>query len=398
MSKHILNHLIQNQVDFILFEEGSFAPLNWLLREGHLDYNEYLNWKKGTSKYLEDYFKTPTTTLITALKKVQDYAALHQLVSFRQTYTSTASQTLHFCRSSAHDHIFTTVYEPAHDRIQMDLFLDSADACAVFDLIRAVIDKRSTDINELVAKLEALNPDKHQQFTQLLAFEKEITQSRISSDKKIELLSQTVTPLAFELLGRFTHDFLTPLWHKLSVEIANRHFDIETPEYHVSFTAFKEFQWQQVLLSIEQEMNWVKQPILIFRYAESCFKLNKEPEGIANWFRLFVLFPEAAERLIKDSCNRLMFSDWQYFSELDPELESSLFPTWMVMNKPALEKNTVISDINCNESLQLIEKLVCNTEREINGTAINLRARLQRANPSLFVHYMRANSKIKGQQ
>ena len=59
----MLNRLIQNQVDFILFEEGSFAPLNWLLREGHLDYNEYLNWRKGKSTYLEDYFKTPTTTL-----------------------------------------------------------------------------------------------------------------------------------------------------------------------------------------------------------------------------------------------------------------------------------------------------------------------------------------------
>lgn len=394
----MLNRLIQNQVDFILFEEGSFAPLNWLLREGHLDYNEYLNWRKGKSTYLEDYFKTPTTTIITALKKAQDYATLHKLESFRQTYSSEANQALHFCRSPAHELIFTTVYEPAQDRIQMDLFLDSADACAVFDLIRAIIDKRSTDIHDLVAKLKTLSPDKHQQFTQLLAFEKKITQSSIASDKKIELLSHALTPMAFELLGRFTHDFLTPLWHDLSVEIANRHFDVETPEYHLSYTAFKEFQWQQVLSSIEREMDWVKQPILIFRYAESCFKLNKEREGIAYWFRLFILFPEIAERLIKDTCNRLLYSDWQHFSELDPELESSLFPAWMVINKPALAKNSDISDINYNESLQLIENLVCNTEREINETAIHLRARLQHNNPSLFVHYMRANSRVKGLQ
>ena len=114
---------------------------------------------------------------------------------------------------------------------------------------------------------------------------------------------------------------------------------------------------------------------------------------MANWFRLFIMFPETAERLIENSCNRLMFSDWQYFSELDPELEASLFPAWVLINKPALAKNTVISDIHSNESLQLIENLVCNIENEINETTIHLRTRLQKNSPALFVHYMRITLK-----
>ncbi len=178
------------------------------------------------------------------------------------------------------------------------MFFDGAPACTAYDLIRAIIDKRSHDITVLLTKLKPSNQEKHQQFARLLAF---------------------------NIFGRFAHDFLTPLWHTLSVEIADWNFETEAPEYHLSFTAFKGFQWQQVLSSINRERNWIKQPLLIFRYAEACFKLNKEQEGIANWFSLFTLYPETAVRLIDDICNPLMFSGWQYFSELDHELEPPCF-------------------------------------------------------------------------
>ena len=389
------HRLIQNQIDFILFEEGSFSPLNWLLREGYLDYNDYLFWKSGTLKYLEDHFKTPITTIMTALEAAKDYAGLLKLEPSRQTYLSTDNQTLHFCRTEADELIFTTIYEPAHDRMQMDLFFDSADTCAVSNLICAIVEGRSTDIPGLMAKSAPLNPDKHLQFKKLLDFEQKITQTKLSSDKKICVILQKVTPLAFEILGRFTLDFLTPLWHTLSEEVADLNYDADKPQNHLSFTAFKEFQWQQVLLSIEREKNWSKQPQLIFRYAESCFKLNREREGIGYWFKMFIRFPDDAGRLIKDSCNRLMVADWQSFSELEPELESSLFPAWMVMTKPALAKKTVTLGMTDNEPLQLIEKLVCNREEVINETAIQLRARLQKNSPSLFVHYMRTHLREK---
>lgn len=391
------NHLIQNQVDFILFEEGSFSPLSWLLREGHLDYREYLNWRKGTSSYLEDHFKISTSTIMTALEQAQAYLNKLKLSSFRQNYLGiTRNQPLRFCRSQAHEVIFITIYEPAQDRLQMDLFLDSADVCVASDLIRAIVDKRITDMDDLVTKLEVLNPGKHQKFTQLLAIENKITHARISSEKKIELLLQTLTPLAFDVLGRFSHDFLTPLWHKLSEDIADKYFDLSTPEYHLSYTAFKGFQWQKVISSIEREKNWSKQPLLIFRYAESCFKLNKEYVGLASWFSLFILFPETAERLIKDSCNRLMYSDWQSFLELDPELVSTLFPAWMVIEKPALAKQSVISGLKYNESLQWVVDLISISAAEINETAIQHRTQLQKNSPALFAHYMGINEMDQG--
>jgi hypothetical protein len=383
---------IQNQVDFILFEEGCFSPLNWLLKEGHLDYNEYLNWRKGSFNYLEDHFKTSIATTITTLKEVENYAKSLKLKPVKQSYTSTTDQPLYFSRTPAYEHMFTTIFEPAHNRMQMDLFFDSADACAISDLIKAIIDRRGTDIPTLLEKLHTLNPAKHLKFIQLLGFEQKIGQSQISSAKKIALMLQKITPLSSEILGRFAHDFLIPLWSKLSEQMTEQHFNAEVPENHLSFTAFKGFQWQQVLLSVEREKNWHNHPPLIFRYAESCFKLHKERDGVDNWFKLFTQFPAEAERLIKKSENRLMRSDWQNFSELDPELESTLFPAWVVINKPSLAKNNIISGISRNGSLLLIEKLVCNNNKEINNKVVLLRRQLQQNNPSLFFHYMRAIS------
>jgi len=390
MSKQLLNRIIQNQVDLILFEEGVFSPLNWLLREGYLNYEDYKNWRKGDSEYLEDYFKTSITELISNLKSVQDYARTLKLEPIKHTYASTTCQPLNLCRFPVNELIFTTAYEPAQDRMQLDLFYDSASAFIESALVTAIINKQRGVISDSLEKINDSNPEKHQQFVQLLYFEKQIRQSVETSERKIGLL-QTLTPLAFETLGRFANEFLTPLWHKISDEIADIQFNAEVPEYHISFTAFKGFLWQQVLSSIEREQDWINQPILIFRYAEACFKLNREEYGIANWFRLFIQFADVAEHQIENTCNRLMLSDWQNFSELDPELESSLFPAWVVMNKPALAKSTVISEIKHSDSLRLIEKLLCNFESNIDETAIHFRVELQQYSPALFVHYMRAN-------
>jgi hypothetical protein len=198
---------------------------------------------------------------------------------------------------------------------------------------------REDDVLRLMSQLKSMAPEKHQKFDRLLTLQNELTESRKSSDRKIKLLLQTVTPLAFDVLGQFAHDFLTPLWHRLSTEVADRNFDAGSPEDHLSFTAFKGFQWQQVLSSITRQAGWIKEPVLLFRYGEACFKLNKELEGLESWFRLFLTFPNVAETVVKSTCNRLLLDDWRQFNELDPELEPTFFPAWVVLNKPALAKN-----------------------------------------------------------
>ncbi len=387
------NQIIHNQVDLILFEEGKFSVLNWLLREGHLDYTDYRKWRNGEIPYLEDHFKTVIPEIIADLKIARHYAGKLKLGSFSNSFIPVTNQKLQFCRCPANELIFSTGYEPAQDRVQMDLFFDSAPACAVNDLVKAIIDQRKDDVLRLMRQLKLLALENYQKFDRLLALQNELTLSSKSSDRKIKLLLQTVTPLAFDVLGQFANDFLTPLWHMLSVEVADRNFDAEAPDDHLSFTAFKGFQWQQVLSSVIREADWIRQPVLIFRYGEACFRLNKELAGLESWFTLFTTFPAAAETLVGSTCNRLLLQDWQQFNELDPELEASFFPAWIVLKKPALAKNTFTFDaVNIgNESLQLLCNLAGSKENGLNASTIQLRARLRQQNPKLFIHYMAAN-------
>ncbi len=391
MSKQNFDPIIQNQVDLLLFEEGSFSTLNWLLREGQLDYEDYQQWRKGQILHLEDNIKLSSVEIIANLKKVQDYAKALQLESEQQSYTSTDYQPLYFSSSAEKQRLFTTIYKPTSNRKQLDLFFDSAPACAESDAISAIAEARIKDIPGTLEKLKNFHPEKHQRFIQLLAFEKQIKTPKKSSKNKIKALLNEITPLAFDLLGRCTHDFITPLWHILSKEIKNQSFDSTSPQFHLSFTSFKGFQWKQVIHSIEKESNWHSQPILLFRYAEACFKLDKEGEGIAYWFSLFIQFPEEAQQSIKNTSNSILLLDWQSFLELDPELESNLFPAWMIMKKPALGKNPIMFEIACTVSMQLIRGLLCDTENEINEKAIHLRGKLKENSPILFEHYMRNN-------
>jgi hypothetical protein len=389
MSKQIIHH----QVDLMLFEEGRFSVITWLLREGYLDYSDYQKWRNGDAGYLEDHFKATIPAIMTDLEIAQQYARKLKLESFPLSYTSVNNQRLHICRSPANELMFATEYEPAQDRLQLDLFFDSAPACTENDLIRAIIDKHQNDVFRLMSQLQALAPEKQQKFARLLALQNELTLSRKTSAKKIKLLLDTITPLAFNVLGQFAHDFLTPLWHLLSVNVADRYFDAESPEVHLSFTAFKGFQWQQVLSSITREADWITQPVLLFRYGEACFKLNKELEGLESWFRLFLAFPVDAQSMVGNTCNRLLLSDWRHFNELDPELEPLFFPAWIVLKKPALAKNAFSFDYDSigNAALQLMYGLAGSKENGINETTIKLRAELKQQNPRLFIHTMAAN-------
>jgi hypothetical protein len=380
---------IQSQVDSILFEQGSFSGIAWLIKVGHLDYTDYLNWRNGKVGYLENHFKTTLPEIIASLTLAQHYAEKLNLDAVYQPYASIDQKALNICRSPANELIFSTVYQPAENRIQMDLFFDSAPILVVQDLIKAIVDSRDNDISMLMAQLRSLALETYTSFERLLAQQIQLRNCP-TTKSKIEFLLDTMTPLAFILLGRFANDFLTPFWQQLSLELSGQRFDADSPEDHVSFTAFTSFQWQEVIDAIESETDWNNQPMLLYRYAEACFKLNKEAEGLENWFRLTMLFPESAERLIIGTDNYLLLSDWRNFNELDPELDTLFFPAWTVLKKPALAKIKVkIDDENIGyDTFQLICGLAMCANNDINETTINYRARLRQQNPSLFSHYM----------
>lgn len=177
MSKQIIHH----QVDLMLFEDGRFSVITWLLRECYLDYSDYERWGNGETDFLEDHFKATIPAIMTDLEIAQRYAKKLKLESFPLSYSSVNNKRLHICRLPANELMFATEYEPAQDRLQMDLFFDSAPACTANDLIRALIDEREDDVFRSISQLQALAPEKQQNFARLLAIRSELTVSRKTS-------------------------------------------------------------------------------------------------------------------------------------------------------------------------------------------------------------------------
>ena len=274
MSKKTFDPGIVNLFDLLLFEEGVFSPLNWLLREAYVDYKTYQSWRLGDIAYLEDHFSKTSQALLSLLDQAYQYAQSQHCEVSTQHYASKSGQQLFFCRSSANDFIFRTVFEPPQNQLQMDLFFDSVLICTESDLKKAIIERQTDEIPRLLSQLKQSNLEKFQQYLHLIDLEQKISQSDLDSKNKIKFLQKT-SHLAFEVFGRQTHEFLTPLWHKLSAEIDGQVFNPEFPDNHLSYTAAKGFLWSDVISSIEKENDWNEHPLLLFRYAEACFKLDK---------------------------------------------------------------------------------------------------------------------------
>lgn len=382
---------IQNEVDLMLFEEGSFAPINWLLRNGMLDYVDYLSWRRGEIAYIEDHFNSSFEEIVADLEWVKLYATQLKLEAHCEPLLSFHQQPISFCRSRGFEEIFCTLYRPARNRGQRDLLFDSAPAFTVKNLVAAIVDGRSEAISRFMARLHDLAPKKHRIFESLLSQQEQYLACG-DSGTKIEFLLHALTPSAVELLGHRAHEYLLSSWQALCVEMVGKPFVAACPENHLSFTAFKAFQWSDVIESVEQESGWNLHADLLFRHAEADFRLQREASGLQLWFRLFLLFPERAETLVHETSNRLFLSDWRKFNELEPELETNCFPAWVTLERPALAKLTLeIHESNIGiDCLDLIRALFALGDEHIGPKTIELRSRLRQCNPNLFAHYLEA--------
>ncbi|WP_341326492.1 hypothetical protein [Methylotuvimicrobium sp. KM2] len=378
---------IRHHVDQLLIEQGRFSPIAWLLATGYLSYSNYIDWRDGLIENLDSRFTAPRERIIEQLAIATNYARTLGLSETRGTYLSTEQNELIISRNSQDDINFKTDFAPPQDRMQMDLFFDSAPIYAENELIDAIITRNKRKIPELLDTLYAFDPEKHEDYALLIVQEKKFRAPGLSLPNKLDTLDNTLMPLAVKLLRSEAIRFLTPLWQSLSAELTDCPFDPELPKLHVSYSGMKAFLWHDVTKAIEQEPDYFKQPILLFRYAEASFKQDRELSGLEHWFLLFLLHTEIAEQLIKQTGHHLLSDDWQRFQKLDLELPTQFFPAWILLIKPALAKQDLILNGEAEGFLafNLAKQL---SAEPLESTSIALRADLKKLNPDLFRHFL----------
>lgn len=204
-------------------------------------------------------------------------------------------------------------------------------------------------------------------------------------------LQQQLRPLAGDLLGAGSRDFLAPFWCRLLQAVRGQAFDPRQPELHASFMALQLEDWGLVQQSIEELADWTAQPLLLRRYAMACGRLQQTERAACCWFRLCWGFPEQAD-VIGREAEPLWRHRWRCFLELEPELPNRDFPAWSLLESPALSERLetagCLADLEVPGDYRVIAELVQAGAAAVPAVElIERRGRLKAVNPRLFVHY-----------
>jgi len=131
-----MSHEIEQIVDELLLERGRYEPLLLLQQEGTLKYRHYDAWRcdKSTSKSidrnncLDTVLSGESADILTTLKQAATYSRKLGLQSAMIRYVGwedAAEKSLCLSSDSQMQEYLGTCYQPAQDRFQMDLFMDS---------------------------------------------------------------------------------------------------------------------------------------------------------------------------------------------------------------------------------------------------------------------------------
>ena len=199
-------------------------------------------------------------------------------------------------------------------------------------------------------------------------------------------------PLAVDMLGPGSRDYLALFWRHLLVALEAAEFDPDRPELHASHVAIQLEEWALVQQCVERQPDWQKQPLLLRRYAQAAGRLQQLDRVVCCWFLLCWRFPDQASAIGRDA-EPIWKSRWQRFGELEPELSNRDFPAWSLLMQPAIAKK--LSDAGCLDDAQIPEdyrltaRLVMAADKQVPvADLIELRQRLKSQNSDLFKHYL----------
>lgn len=390
-----MNQAIQQAVDQLLMEQGSYTPLELLLAEGRLLYCDYESWRGGELTELESTLFGDPEQCLQLLSEADRYVNRLSLMAERLNYPmwgSSGNATLCFSTNPAFNTLFHTRYRKSDDIPQLDLFMDSTATVLVNGTTQALVERNYPEARRLLEQLFDADPGNKQLggLEQLVEAAEQLVLPVGDPTELLDHLQQVLSPLAIDLLESGSRHFLTPQWQRLTQALKGRRFDATMPQLHSSYSAMQAMDWQQVKIDVALKQGWQQQPILIRRHAQACGRLHQEMEAVSDWFLLCWHFPDQAER-IQQEAEPAWRRRWQAFIELEPELPNQDFPAWTVISEPGLSKQLTNIDLRPAEPPEtwlLALKLVEDRSQATGSDLLAKRKALKVCNPALFSHYL----------
>ncbi|MEX0916101.1 MAG: hypothetical protein WDZ60_09420, partial [Wenzhouxiangellaceae bacterium] len=325
-----------HQIDALLARHGVYRPIDLLVALRRLPEASLRDWKSDPALVLEDILLGDPDRWIEALKSAADWAEKLGLERQLRPATAADGQPLRASRKPWLQQLLLTEYRRPDTGPQLDLFIDNPQTVARNRLIRAL---RSNNVG---SALEALG-----QFSQAGAGHDDLSAAETLVDALnwpgdgelepatgLEFLEQQLVPAARRLLDRSADAWLAPYWNRLADAMDPRKFDPDQPKLHPGWPARQAGNWARAIEACMAVPDLARQPILLHRLADAGIALGDRMLAIGALAELCWHDPRAAETWLRDCRDPGIEARRDQFWDLEPELETALFPAWLALFLP----------------------------------------------------------------
>ncbi|VAW60725.1 hypothetical protein MNBD_GAMMA11-1860 [hydrothermal vent metagenome] len=386
------HRIIIQAVDDIISDLGCYNPIELLLRQGRLRYNDYERWRSGEQAFICELLMGSAKRINTLLSTAKEYALALKLdaepLQVHGWQGSRLNQPLQFCPagSDIHEALLNTQYIRSETLPQLDLFFDNQGVQLANDLKLALSDRNIELATDRLNQLEHADPGHSLcgQAVQLLNALQKLAQSeRDSPATELHYLQQTLAPLAKDALADKARDFIAPFWRGLAEHLPKGEYSLEQPQLHPAYCFKQILDWPQVIRHIRAISNWQQYPALFAPLSHGYFHNDQRIESIQVLCEFCWRHPQA-DIFMPDDFNCIQA--WNQFvdEELDERWGLQHFPAWLLFKEQGLSSHLMADTDYTPEAFIALQSL---TGVDDNGQ-IALREQLQKAHEGIFRCYL----------
>ena len=382
----------------LVMEQGQYVPLELLLAMDLLDYEDYRAWREGFFHALDGLLAEDAGRIGELVGEAGSWAERLELEPETVEYhgwKEGAGTVLVLSSDPELDRLLRTRYRRVRGKEQTDLFLDTAPARAVTKLADALAAGDASGAREGLADLDRLDPGHRlgdHAGTLIGALGLSAPGNTDEGYAHLEKMEREWAPAARDLLGSRARDFLVPFWRGIGRALEGGEYDPGYPDCHASRAYREGLDWEGVKRSVHAEPEFDREPDLLARLAEACWRLRDRPGAIEAWFALCGSAPRDFGAVV----NAPGFPDgnlcaaWKAALEWDPEPETACrwLPSWMLLEDPGLAG--VLRPDNggdpASRAFETIRNLLRHPEPDARG--LELRAGLKAIHPDLMERFL----------